>query len=150
CVLANHQELFVEGRGFKQEAALLARAAQEGWEVEAEFAEEAGDWPKPAKGLTIRYLANAIDPASRTFGFYLPLSNQARTYTRDGRTYLVWRYRPGQRVRLRVPVEKFEDKFVLPAAAVVREGPESYVFRQNGDFFERKAVHVIHEDRDAV
>ena len=36
---------------------------------------------------------------------------------------------------------------MLPAAAVVREGPEAYVFRQNGDLFDRLAVHVLHEDR---
>ena len=36
---------------------------------------------------------------------------------------------------------------MLPAAAVVREGPEAYVFRQNGDLFNRIAVQVLHEDR---
>lgn len=60
---------------------------------------------------------------------------------------MVWRFRPGQRVRVRVPVEQFHDVIVVPAAAVVREGPEAYIFRQNGDFFQRLPVHVIHEDR---
>jgi hypothetical protein len=46
-----------------------------------------------------------------------------------------------------VPIEQFHDVIVLPAAAVVREGPEAYVFRQNGDLFQRLPVHVIHEDR---
>ena len=36
---------------------------------------------------------------------------------------------------------------MLPAAAVVREGPEAFVFRQNGDLFDRQPVHVLHEDR---
>lgn len=36
---------------------------------------------------------------------------------------------------------------MLPAAAVVREGPEAYVFRQNGDLFNRLPVQVLHEDR---
>ncbi len=35
----------------------------------------------------------------------------------------------------------------FPAAALVREGPEAYVFRQNGDLFNRVFVHVLHEDR---
>jgi hypothetical protein len=60
---------------------------------------------------------------------------------------VVWRFRPGQRVRLHVPVEELEDVIVLPAAAVVREGPEAYVFRQNGDLFDRRPVRVLHEDR---
>ena len=98
----------------------------------------------------IRHLANTVDPVSRTFAFFLPLENQSRTFERDGQTFMVWRFRPGQRVRLKVPVEKFEGVFVLPAGAVVREGPEAYVFRQNGDLFERKPVHVLHEDRSEV
>ena len=51
---------------------------------------------------------------------------------------------------LHVPVERFDDVFVLPAEAVVREGAETYVFRQNGDFFERKPVRVLHADRRAA
>ena len=62
----------------------------------------------------------------------------------------MWRFRPGQRVRLHVPVEELKDVFVLPAAAVVREGPEAFVFRQNGDLFDRRSVHVLHEDRRFV
>ncbi len=34
-----------------------------------------------------------------------------------------------------------------PLREVVREGPEAYVFRQNGDLFNRIPVHVLHEDR---
>jgi membrane fusion protein, heavy metal efflux system len=151
CVLANHRLLYVEGRAFKSEAVLLEKAAQAGWPVRAEFAEEAGGWPPFDAGLTIRHLANAVDPASRTFAFYLPLENQSRTYARDGHTFMVWRFRPGQRVRLKVPVEQMEGVFVLPAAALVREGAEAFVFRQNGDLFERRPVRVLYEDRfDAV
>ena len=149
-MLADHRHLYVEGRAFKSEAGLLEQAAQHGWKVRAEFAEESGGWPTFDSGLTIRHLANAVDPVSRTFAFFLPLENQSRTYTRDGQTFLVWRFRPGQRVRLKIPVEQLEDVFVLPAAAVVREGPEAYVFRQNGDVFDRKPVRVLHEDRSVV
>ena len=150
CVLANHRLLYVEGRAFKSEAALLEKAAQSGWPVRAEFAEEGTGWPPFDAGLTIRHLANTVDPVSRTFAFFLPLENQARTYTRDGQTFMVWRFRPGQRVRLKVPVEQFDGVFVLPAGALVREGPEAYVFRQNGDLFERKPVRVLYEDRADV
>jgi hypothetical protein len=47
-------------------------------------------------------------------------------------------------------VEEYRDVFVLPAEAVVREGAEVYVFRQSGDLFDRRAVHVLHEDRRGV
>jgi multidrug efflux pump subunit AcrA (membrane-fusion protein) len=150
-MLSNHQSLYIEGRGFKKEATLLERAAQKGWSVEAEFAEDdAGSWPTLDQNFQIRHLANTIDPASRTFGFFLPLTNQSRTYEKDGRTFLVWRFRPGQRVRLHVKVEEFQDVIVLPAEGVVREGPEAFVFRQNGDAFDRQAVQVLLEDRRHV
>lgn len=87
---------------------------------------------------------------NRTFDFFIPLTNQSRTYEKLGETFLVWRFRPGQRTRLHVPVERYENVFVLPAAAVVREGPEAYVFRQNGDLFKQLPVHILHEDRRSV
>lgn len=148
CSLANHHTLYIEGHAFKNESPALARAAQLNWPVRIEFAEDdATGWPALDQAFRIRHLANAIDPASRTFSFYIPLGNQSRGYEKDGKTFVVWRFRPGQRVRLHVPVEEFQDVFVLPAAGVVRDGPEAYVFRQNGDLFNRKSVHVLHEDR---
>ena len=90
------------------------------------------------------------DSASRTFDFFIPLTNQSRSYEKDGQTFVVWRLRPGQRVRLHVPLEELENVISLPAAALVREGPEAYVFRQNGDLFNRISVHVLHEDRRNV
>ena len=80
----------------------------------------------------------------------MPLENQSRGYEKDGRSFTVWRFRPGQRVRLHVPVEEFRGVIVLPAAAVVRDTGEAYVFRQNGDLFDRLPVHVLHEDRRSV
>jgi hypothetical protein len=50
-------------------------------------------------------------------------------------------------VRLRVPIEEFDQALVLPRDAVVRDGLEAYVFRQNGDLFERRSVRILHEDR---
>jgi biotin carboxyl carrier protein len=162
-LLANHRLLYVEGRGFKGEAPLLARSAENRWPVEAEFAEDdARVWPERKQPLTIHHLANAMDRASRTFGFFVPLANQSRAFEQDGKTYLVWRFRPGQRVRLHVrveeirgdpvpgPSEEFTGVIVLPAPAVVREGPEAYVFRANGDAFDRKPVSVLYEDRRDV
>lgn len=146
--LANHSSLYIEGHAFKREAPFLENATQNGWKIVVEFAEDdPGHWPALDQTFAIRHLSNAIDPASRTFGFFIPLMNQSRSYKKDGETFLVWRFRPGQRVRLHVPVAELQDVLVLPAAAVVREGPEAYVFQQNGDLFNRIAVHVLHEDR---
>jgi cobalt-zinc-cadmium efflux system membrane fusion protein len=149
--LSDHQSLYVVGHAFKREATFLERAAQEQRSIEIEFADDDEEsWPKLQETFEIRHLANSIDTQSRTFDFFVPLTNQSRAYQKDGNTFLVWRFRPGQRTRIHVPVEKFGDVFVLPAAAVVREGPEAYVFRQNGDLFKQIPVHVLHEDRRQI
>ena len=146
--LANHQSLYVEGHAFKRDAPALENAAQSRWDIVVEFAEDdATHWPVLEQAFRIRHLANSIDTASRTFDFFIPLTNQSRAYQQDGQTFIVWRFRPGQRVRLHVPVEKLDNVIVLPAGAVAREGPEAYVFRQNGDLFNRIPVQVLHEDR---
>ena len=147
-MLSNHHSLYLEGHAFKREAPYLEQAAQSNWPIQVEFAEDDSlHWPSLDQTFQIRHLANAIDVTSRTFDFFIPLTNQSRGYEKDGQTFLVWRFRPGQRVRLHVPVEELKDVIVLPSDAVVREGPEAYVFRQNGDLFNRIAVHILHEDR---
>lgn len=158
--LANHQRLFVEGRAFKSEAGALALAVEKKVPIKVEFADEVtGEWPS-LEPLVIHHLSNQVDLATRTFAFYLPLDNQSRTFERNGKTHFVWRFRPGQRVRIKVPVERYvayaaDGKteilpFVLPAGAVVREGPEAFVFVQTGDMFVRKPVRVLYEDRTDV
>jgi cobalt-zinc-cadmium efflux system membrane fusion protein len=151
-LLADHRLLYLEGRGLKQEASLLAQAAREGWAVEPEFTEEIETlWPEVKKTrLRIEFLAATTDPTGLTIPFYVPFVNPVREYAKDGKTYRSWLFRPGQRVLLKVAVEKYERVLVLPREAVVREGPEFYVFRQNGDLFERKPVHVVFEDTDHI
>lgn len=160
CLLANHQRLFIEGRAFKSEADALAAAAERKTPIRTEFADETpGAWPA-REPLTVHHLSNQVDPGTRTFAFYLPLENQPRSFERDGKTHFVWRYRPGQRVRILMPVEKLVTlgsdgktevlPFVLPVAAVAREGGDAFVFIQSGDVFVRKPVRVLYADRTEV
>ena len=147
-VLANHSSLYIAGHAFKREATYLEQAAQQGWPIEMEFAEDdASHWPTLDQTFQIRHLSNTIDSSSRTFDFFTPLTNQSRSYVQNDKTFVVWRFRPGQRVRLHMPVEELRDVIVVPASAVVREGPAAYVFQQNGDLFNRLPVHVLHEER---
>ena len=149
--LANHQSLYVVGHAFKREAGLIEQAAQNKAPLRIEFAEDSFElWPAIEQEFQIRHLSNTIDAATRTFDFFVPLRNQSRTYQKDGMTFLVWRFRPGQRTRIEVPIEKFANVFVLPADAVVREGPNAYAYRQNGDLFNQIPVHILYEDRDHV
>lgn len=148
CHLADHRALLIEGHGFEDDMPLVQETARQGGEIEVELDGATPDqWPPFPRKLKIDHLSNTVDPETRTFSFYLPLENQWQSYTQDGVTRLLWRFRPGSRLRLRVPVEKLEQVFVVPRQAVIREGPEAFVFRQNGDLFDRRPVHVLHEDR---
>jgi membrane fusion protein, heavy metal efflux system len=148
CHLADHRALLIEGRGFKDDMPLVQEAARNGWKIEADFAaSEAKRWPPFAQELRIQHVANSVDPDTRTFAFFLPLKNQWQAYTQDDVSRLLWRFRPGTRMRLRVAVERLDNVLVVPQDAVVREGPEAYVFRQNGDLFDRRPIQILHEDR---
>jgi cobalt-zinc-cadmium efflux system membrane fusion protein len=142
CNLADHRLLLIEGSGFKEDLPLVQKAAEDSAAIEVRFElPQSGDWPPTPDRLQIHHVANSID---------LILENQWRTYDRNGQSRLLWRFRPGDRARLLVPVEKLPGVFVLPKAAVVREGPETYVFRQNGDLFDRRPIHVVAEDSTSV
>lgn len=148
AVLANHNSLYVKGHAFKKEASRLARAAEKGWKVDIEFTEDvASDWPALEQQFRIRHLANTTEPNSRTFDFFIPLENQSRSYEKDGRPFVIWRFRPGQRVTISVPVDQIENVIVLPSAAVAFEGLDAFIFQQNGDLFNRIPVEVVHRDR---
>ncbi|HEX5102935.1 MAG TPA: MchE protein, partial [Pirellulaceae bacterium] len=122
-----------------------------GFPIAVEYQEREGiEWPPAPQELRVHHIENSIDTESRTFRFHLVLENQWQIYQQDMHTGFLWRFRPGDRVRLQIAVEKLENVIVLPQAAVVREGPEAYVFRQNGDLFDRRAVHVLAEDRTSV
>jgi multidrug efflux pump subunit AcrA (membrane-fusion protein) len=148
CLLSNHQMLSIEGRAFRDESACLERTVRERWPVDVDFSEEnTPDWPIIQQNFKVSYIANNIDPESRTFRFLLPLDNQSRVVAQSEKSQTLWRFRPGQRVRLMVRTDAIHNVFILPTEAVARDGAEAYVFRQNGDVFDRKPVHVVFQDR---
>ncbi|MDM4015101.1 efflux RND transporter periplasmic adaptor subunit [Roseiconus lacunae] len=147
CILADYDELFIEGMAFEQDVSQLRQTSDKEWTVDAIF-RQPGDEIQVVEGLKIAYLANTVDPASRTLHFYVRLPNEvAKDRREDGNRYVEWKYLPGQRLQLRVPVEEWPDQIVLPVDAVAREGAESFVFQQNGDHFDRVPVHVKYRDQ---
>ena len=50
-------------------------------------------------------------------------------------------------MQLRVPVEQWKNRIVLPVDAIAQEGAETFVFLENGDHFDRRPVHVEHRDQ---
>jgi multidrug efflux pump subunit AcrA (membrane-fusion protein) len=151
CRLVDHKTLFVEGHLFATEMAALQDAARKGLPVHAEFAPDAeleGAWASSEDNLKIRFFDNKVDPDTQTLAFYVMLPNKCVENTSGGKTYRIWRFRPGQRVQLQVPVQEFKDVIVLPAEAIVREGPETFVFKsvKGGERYDRKPVHIKYED----
>ena len=148
CLLADHDALAVEGHAFRDETASVEKTVREGWQAEVDFDEEAaGSWPPLEQEFYVRQIANNIDASSRTFSFLMPLANQSRVVVEGGKPLTLWRYRPGQRVRILLRTEKLDNVFVVPADAVAEEGAERFVFTQNVNTFERVPVRVLFRDR---
>ena len=147
AVLADHCELYIEGRAFEDDASRLRDATREGWRVSATVLTEEQDETE-IENIKLLYLADTIDRESRAFHFYLQLPNQIvlDQKTPENRRFIEWRFKPGQRLELRIPVERWEKRIVLPIEAVVDEGAEAYVYRQNGASFERVPVKVDYRD----
>ena len=147
CILTDYDELFIEGMAFEQDLRQLREASKQGWNVDA-ILEEPGAKSQVIAGLEIAYLANQVNAASRTLNFYVRLPNQVtKDHRADGNRYVEWRYVPGQRMQLRVPVEEMPEQIVVPVDAVASEGAETFVFQQNGSHFDRVPVHVKYRDQ---
>jgi biotin carboxyl carrier protein len=150
CVLADYSELFIEGLAFEQDISQLREASARSWPVDAIFG-QSGATSRMLSGLEIAYLANRIDASSRTLRFYVRLPNEVTKDRRgDGNRFVEWRYLPGQRLQLRVPVEEWRDQIVVPVDAVAREGAEYFVFQHNRDHFDRVPVHVKYKDQTSA
>ncbi|MFO0802678.1 MAG: hypothetical protein U0791_06090 [Gemmataceae bacterium] len=151
CRLARHEQLAIEGRAFRDETPLLEKSVKENWPVEVDFQEDAAaGWGEIRQVFRVRHLANTIDPLNRTFAFTMLLENESRAIQRDGHKQMLWRFRPGQKVRLLIRVEEMKNVFVLPADAVSREGPEAFIFTQNVNTFERRPVRILLQDRQQI
>lgn len=150
-VIADHCELYIEGRAFEDDAARLREAAENQWPISASLL-TSGKLTDEITGLHLLYLADHVDPQTRAFRFFVALPNDvaAQRTTRDGQRFVEWKYKPGQRMELHVPVEKWENEIVLPVEAVVDEGAEKYVYQQNGDHFDQVPVHVKFRDQSNV
>jgi cobalt-zinc-cadmium efflux system membrane fusion protein len=147
CALADYSQLYIEGRAFEQDAGAINQAVSRGWKIAASFPDGTR-----VDDLPLVFVSGEIDAESRTLKFYVDLPNTILRDSKnaDGQRFLTWKYRPGQRLQLRVPVEEWPDQIVLPVDAVAQEGAEAYVFEQNGKHFDRVSVHVLHRDQTSV
>ncbi|MGE3316398.1 MAG: efflux RND transporter periplasmic adaptor subunit, partial [Planctomycetaceae bacterium] len=133
CVLADFSELYIEGSAFEQDSRPLVEAANRGWNVSARIEAGRGKTDSVDR-LRVIYMSNEIDKDSRALHFYVALPNEIvrDATTADEHRFIDWKFRPGQRLQVRVPVEELPERIVVPIAAVAADGPEFFVFQENG------------------
>lgn len=145
--LADHCELHIEGAAFEDDAQAIRAATAADRKVSATVL--SGDSQgRTLDDLEILYVADQVDTESRAFKFYLRLVNEVvlDKQTSSGKRVIEWRYKPGQRMEVKIPLQAWENQIVVPKSAVADHGAEAYVYRQNGDEFEQLAVHILHRD----
>ncbi|MFV0442586.1 MAG: efflux RND transporter periplasmic adaptor subunit [Planctomycetaceae bacterium] len=149
-VLADYSRLYLEGQAFERDSPAIIAAREQGWPLTA-YLETAGR-EQEVGPLQIAFVANQIDREARTLHFYIDFPNSILPSPTgsDASRFVSWKYRPGQRMELAVPVEEWQDQLVLPVAAVARDGAESFVFLQSGKKFDRRPVHVKYRDQTSV
>jgi len=152
CTLVDYGELYAEGRAFEQDVRAINRMAAQGWGVSVVLGSKADGGEETLPGLEILYLDDNVDVQSRAFHFYVPIANQLLRDDKkpDGRRFVYWQFKPGQRIQIRVPVERWDNRIVLPVEAIAQEGAEVYVFEANDDHFDRRPVQVEYRDQDWV
>ena len=150
--LAWHDVLAVEGHAFERDVKSIAALAKSGWKATIEYG--AHEDEILVTDLEVKFVDNHVDAETGTFRFFLEIQNEEFHETTDtlGRTFKSWRFKPGQRVHIIIPVEELKDQFVFPREAVVDEGVDSFVFRrisQTADFDEFEAIPVAVLYRDS-
>ncbi|MBA2113236.1 efflux RND transporter periplasmic adaptor subunit [Bremerella alba] len=156
--LADHRYLYIRGEAFEQDVPRLYELEANHVPIEVQFGhshENEADRNFATRTAEIAYIDNHADETTGTFFFYLRLKNEiaADSLLLDQSVTRQWRFKPGQRVHLRLPMDKFEDQFVLPREALVEEGIETFVFQQvfghvepGMKEFQKVPVEVIHRD----
>ena len=152
CTLMDNSVLYIEGMAFEQDIAAVNRAAAAARTVSALLGSKSSGDEEVVRGLRILYLDDIVERDSRAFHFFVTLPNHLlrQDKTPDGRRFVYWQFKPGQRTQIRIPVEQWADRIVLPVEAVAQEGAESYVFEANDGHFDRRSVHVEYRDQESV
>lgn len=147
ATLADHAQLYIRGEAFERDVTTISHAADRKVPITAQFESELSN-SMTVENLSILYLASNVNPETRTLDFYVILPNELRGGAAEetGHRFITWRFRPGQRVQLQIPVETLPDRIVLPVNAIAQEGVETYVFSPNGKKLERRTVHVEYRD----
>ena len=110
CELIDYSKLYLEGQAFERDSVVIEKAREKKWTVTALLENDKREL-EPIQGLQIDYLDNRVDLTSRALRFYARLENKVVGSVNNGKQLRVtWRFKPGQRMQLRVPVEKWRSE----------------------------------------
>jgi len=149
ATLGDYQTLLIEGHAFERDLSTVREARDKAWPVTAAI-ERRGQRRALLENLYISDKALKVEAQSRAAKFYIELQNDLRevpeTETMTRREE--WKFRPGQRMELRVPVARISDALKVPLDAVAEEGLNQFVFQGSGNTFIRRPVRVLYRDED--
>ena len=150
CRLVDQAQLYIEGQAFEDDVAAVSQAAAKDWKVTALFGVAGSEGASTVPALRILYLEDRVETVSRTFRFYVVLPNEIEREARspEGYQFVYWRFKPGQRAQIKVPVETWPERIVLPVDAVAQDGPDFFVFEANAGHFDRRIVHIEYRDQE--
>ncbi|MCA9139860.1 MAG: efflux RND transporter periplasmic adaptor subunit [Planctomycetales bacterium] len=148
--LSDYGQLLIEGHAYQRDGDALRKAADSDGSVQAVI-DHSGGTTETIEGLNVVYIGNEIQRDSRSLPFYIGLENRIeRSELRGNKRYVSWRFKPGHRMTVRLPVAKITNAIVVPKDAVAEEGPERYLFVENGDDFQQVPVEVLARDSVSV
>lgn len=147
CRLGDYQQLHIQGRAFERDLNVVRNAMRQGWRASAKLEQRVDS--TTVTDLEILYVDPTIDEKSRSARFFIAMENvQQAPRSMGGRTYADWQFRPGQQIDIRIPVEKFAGRLVVPIDAIARDGPKQYVFQVSGNTFVRQEVTIDYRDEE--
>ena len=162
CELAYHETLLLEGQAYERDIPILTKLIDQRIPVTAEMGDD--DAPLMIPDLQVLFMDNHVDNESQTYRFYAEIANHVVTDNQkpSGRRFRTWQLKPGQRGHIQLPSKEYVSKFVLPTAAVTKDGLDNVVFRWLDDHnpwhtgepphseFERVVVKVLYQDRQTA
>lgn len=149
-VLTDYCLLSIEGQGLEQDIAALSSAMQKKLPITAIIEQQGKQIKIP--NLQILFLDSKVNMETRALRFYVDLPNKIvnDTKNQEGRRFIEWKFRPGQRVDLLLPIESWSGCIVLPRKAVIQDGIESIVFVKQGEKVTRKPIVEQYRDTRVV
>lgn len=128
--LAYHETLLIEGQAYERDLPTLTTIINDQLPVSIEIGDD--ERPVVIDDLRVLFMDNHVDDETQTYRFYIEVPNEVLAENINGqqRRFRTWRFKPGQRGHVRIPMNTWENLVVLPADAVTEEGVDHVLFRR--------------------